>query len=72
MIATHALPSPLPTVRTGGRRRRPGIRHRRRTFLAAARRPGIWMLLLDDRQGIRLKLAILALCVIAAGLLEVR
>ncbi len=68
MIATRAFRTPVATVR----RRRHGVRHDRRTFLAAARRPGLRALFWDDRQAIRLKLALLALCVVAAGLLEVR
>lgn len=68
MIATPAIRGPVATVR----RRRQGVRHHRRTFLAAARRPALRALFWDDRQGVTLKLALLALCVIAAGLLEIR
>jgi hypothetical protein len=68
MIATRAFRTPVATVR----RRRHGVRHDRRIFLAAARPPGLRALFWDDRRAIRLKLALLALCVVAAGLLEVR
>jgi len=40
--------------------------------VATVRRPGFRALFWDDRQGVTLKLALLALCVIAAGLLEIR
>jgi hypothetical protein len=68
MISTPVLQVPIATARG----RRQGVRHRGRMFLAAARRPGVWGVFCDDRRVIRLKLALLTLCVIGAGFLEVR
>jgi hypothetical protein len=68
MIAARVLEAPIATAQG----RRQGIRHRRRVFFAAARRPRRWSLFWDDREAIRLKIALLVFCVIAAGFLEVR
>jgi hypothetical protein len=77
MIATRALAAPGGLApRVAVNRRRYSVRHRRRPFPVAAPRPalrpGVWRLLRDDRRAIRLKLVLLAMCVIGAGLLEVR
>jgi hypothetical protein len=68
VIAARVLDAPFAT--TLGRRY--GIRHRHRGFLAPARRPSRWSLFWDDRTAIRLKLALLTLCIVGAGFLEVR
>jgi hypothetical protein len=68
MIAVRFDGIPAATVR----RRRQQVRHGRRILLSAGGRPGLSGRFWDDRQAIRLKLVLLALCVIGAGFLEIR